>query len=316
MLSQTHEAALADTRQYDLGMDLLSRLRHVSSFSERIALLEEAEEVFDQIDVREHASRVAVAARDLAIHCGFDTAYSNRLYNATRLHDVGKLFMPMHILQKDGRPTDEEYALIKEHARHGGDLLGPTAPEFVTNVARYHHERYDGNGYNGLVGEDIPLEARLVQIADVYDALRSKRSYKEGFSEEVALERMVHMQAQGVMYDPYYLRQFVSMRLEADLEREISPEAAARLDAFAKSSPMTEIDNFPEPDTFSGWKIDAKGTRRRYEYDDAIEYNKLAEMRDKLGTVKFDIRDQKPRMADIPAPANDDVPSPYGRPRF
>ena len=321
MLTQSHEAALADTRQFDLGMDLLSRLRRVTSFAERIDILEQAEEVFDQLEVRAHAMRVADAARDLALHCGFDEGYANRLYNATRLHDVGKLFMPMRILEKDGRPTEEEFALIKEHARHGGDLLGASAPEFVSNVARYHHERYDGGGYNGLVGENIPLEARLVQIADVYDALRSKRSYKPGFSEEATIERLVGMQSQGVQFDPYLLRRFVEMRLAADHGKEIGPEARSRFEAFVKSPPMKEIDAHPAQDIFEGWKIDSKGARRRYEYDPAIEYDKLAELRDRFGGVKFSAEPQKPRTAVGHEPANDDRPArdvsgAYSGPRF
>nr|WP_250807691.1 HD domain-containing phosphohydrolase [Neorhizobium tomejilense] len=315
MLTQLHEEALANTRQFDLGMDLLSRLRAVTSYSERIQLLERAEEAFDQLEVRAHAIRVADAARELSLHCGFDQTYANKLYNATRLHDVGKLFMPMHILEKDGRPTEDEYALIKEHARHGGDLLGDSAPEFVRNVARFHHERYDGEGYNGLVGENIPLEARLVQIADVYDALRSKRSYKPGLSEETTLERMVNMHSKGVMFDPYYLRRFVEMRLDADLDKEIGAEATARLTAFAKSSPMTELEAHPQRDIFEGWKIDAKGTRRRHEYDADIDYNKLTEMRDVLGNVKFKVEEQTLRFVAEFEAANDDRPTPRG-PRF
>ncbi len=287
MLTQSHEAALAETGQFSLGMDLLSRLRDVTTYAERIELLEEAEEAFDQLEVRAHAIRVSEASHDLALHCGFDQDYANRLYNATRLHDVGKLFMPTHILEKNGRPTDDEFVLIKEHARHGGELLGANAPEFVVNVARFHHERYDGGGYNGLVGEDIPVEARLVQVADVYDALRSKRAYKPGFSEEAALELMVKIHKDGVQFDPYFLRKFVEMRLGADHDHEIGEEARARLGSFVKSSPMTEIDVHPTKEIFGDWSIGSKGIRRRHEYDAEVDYRKLAEMKDAQGNVTF-----------------------------
>jgi hypothetical protein len=295
MLTQAHEAALVDTAQFKLGMDLLTRLENVRSFAERIEILERAEEEFDQLDVREHAIRVADAAASLASHCGFPSEYANRLRNATRLHDVGKLFMPMAILGKEGRPTEFEFELIKEHARHGGELLGRHAPAFVANVARYHHERYDGRGYNGLAGEDIPVEARLVQIADVHDALRSRRAYKAGMSEAETLEKMVAIQGErgGVAFDPHFLRRFVEMRLAED--HGIPADAAARLSAFVKSDPMTEISAAVDREAFEGWEVDKRGTRRKYFVDPETDYRKLAEMRDAFGEVKYR----------LPLPGND-----------
>lgn len=316
MLTQSHAQALAQTGQYDLGMDLLSRLQRVTTYAERLDILEEAEEMFGQLDVRAHATRVAESARSLALHCGFDDTYANRLYNATRLHDIGKLFMPMYILNKDGRPTDEEFALIKEHARHGADLLGPSAPEFVLNVAHYHHERYDGGGYHKLAGEDIPLESRLVQIADVYDALRSKRAYKPGLSEQATLQAMINMQqGKGVSFDPYLFRRFIDMRLAADIDKDISADMTASFAAFAKTSPMMDFEAVSDKSVFGGWEIDTKGQRRKYVYDEEIDYNKLAEKRDALGNVTFVLSEQTPRDKLSVASANDDTPSARA-PRF
>lgn len=314
MLSQSHAAALAQTEQYDLGMDLLSRLQRMASYSERLDILEQAEEQFGQLEVRAHALRVADAARALSLHCGFDETYANRLYNATRLHDIGKLFMPTQILEKDGRPTDDEYALIREHARHGGDLLGPSAPEFVRNVARFHHERYDGKGYNNLVGENIPIEARLVQVADVYDALRSKRAYKPGLTEEGTLESMIRMQGYGVMFDPYLLRRFVEMRLAADHDRQISPEKAEEFTAFAKSRPMDDFAKAADPAVFQGWQITADGQRRRMVFDATIKYNVLVEKRDPLGEVKFKLPKESVATHELEA-VNSNIPTQRG-PRF
>lgn len=294
MLSNSHAAALAQTRQYDLGMDLLSRLQRVTSYSERIDILEEAEERFGQLHVREHAIRVAERARELALHCGFDESYANRLYNATRLHDVGKLFMPKHILEKPGRATDEEHLIIKEHARHGGDLLGSSAPEFVVNIARFHHERYDGNGYNNLVGENIPFEARLVQIADVYDALSSKRSYKPDLPEERVLDIMISSQSEGVMYDPYLIRSFVEMRLAVNHDKPFSLEMRDKLAKFVASQPSDDIRNVSDPSIFEGWDISADGQRSRKVHDENIEGDVLVEKRDALGMVTFRLLDRTP----------------------
>lgn len=285
MLSIAHVEALAHTEQYDLGVDLLSRLKNVDSYTERLDILEQAEEQFGQLEVRAHAIRVAEAASQLATHCGFDHSFANRLYNATRLHDIGKLFMPTSILEKSGRPTEDEFVVIRDHAKHGGDLLGPGAPDFVRNVARYHHERYDGKGYNNLVGEDIPMEARLVQIADVYDALRSKRSYKPGLSEEATLVSMVGMQGYGVMFDPYLLRRFVEMRLSVDHDRSISPDAIANLSAFVKSHPMKDIEKIADKSVLSGWNIEADGTRIRKSFDHDSGSSVEVDRKNRLGAA-------------------------------
>lgn len=291
MLTVEHEAALAGTPQRRLGHDLLSRLASARGFIDRIRILEEAEESFGQVDVRDHALRVARAARDLAEHCGFERGYCNKIANATRLHDVGKLFMPASILDKDGAPTEDEFRIIREHARHGGELLGDGAPEFVINVARYHHERYDGRGYNGLVGENIPLEARIVQIADVYDALRSERSYKPGMTEEEALLNLVEMHGRGVMFDPFLIRKFVELRLER-AEDSLTSAARTRLRDFAVGDPMEDLDRMGREVDFEGWRIDRKGMRRKYVRDHAIDYDVLLEVVTPHGA--------KRRVADFP----------------
>lgn len=109
------------------------------------------------------------------------------------LHDVGKIMIPNEVLQKNGRLTDEEYNIIKTHTTHGYDIcmkyreLRQYAP-----IARWHHESFDGSGYpDKLVGNQIPFEASLVKVADVYDALTRKRQYKEGFKQSEAIGIMI-----------------------------------------------------------------------------------------------------------------------------
>lgn len=114
--------------------------------------------------------------------------YINCVSNAAPLHDIGKVATPDAILQKPGKLTDEEYAIMKEHAATGGDIIKNTFsnldnPEFLQvayEVARYHHERYNGKGYpEGLAGEEIPLHARIMAIADVFDAVSQNRCYRK-----------------------------------------------------------------------------------------------------------------------------------------
>ena len=122
----------------------------------------------------------------------------NNITAYSPLHDVGKVAISDAILLKPGRLTDEEYAIMKTHSTQGADILIDTREllesetddlTVAVNIAAGHHERYDGTGYpNGVKGDEIPLSARIVALADVYDALTSKRHYKEAFTHEKAMD--------------------------------------------------------------------------------------------------------------------------------
>ncbi len=119
---------------------------------------------------------------------------------ASALHDVGKIAIPSEVLNKPGKFTDEEYAIMKKHAAIGDEMLqqiplsqGEPLVKVAREICRWHHERYDGRGYpDGLKGDDIPISAQIVALADVYDALTSERCYKKAFSHEKALEMIVN----------------------------------------------------------------------------------------------------------------------------
>lgn len=126
--------------------------------------------------------------------------YIEDIYYSSILHDIGKVGIPDGILLKPGKLTPEEFEVIKKHSVLGGDVLSDIeaqigAQTFLTlgkEIAYYHHEKWNGTGYpNGLKGEEIPLSARIVSIADVYDALTSKRIYKEAFSHQKAKETII-----------------------------------------------------------------------------------------------------------------------------
>ena len=115
------------------------------------------------------------------------------MYKASPLHDIGKVGIPDSILLKPGKLTEEEFAIMKTHARIGYDTLAQVGSQYSGNsflklgmeITLGHHEKWNGSGYpQGLSGESIPLSARIMALADVYDALRSKRVYKEAFSHE------------------------------------------------------------------------------------------------------------------------------------
>ena len=136
--------------------------------------------------------------------------YADMVAAAARLHDIGKIAIPDRILQKEGKLTDEEFAIMKTHPQEGArilkstlkDLENDTYCEIAYDMALYHHEKYNGTGYpEGIKGEEIPLAARIMAVADVYDALRSKRHYKEGFSREKSIAIME--ESKGSHFDPY-----------------------------------------------------------------------------------------------------------------
>ena len=125
-----------------------------------------------------------------------------RVYRMAILHDVGKIGIPDAVLNKPGKLSDEEFALIKSHAAHGGAILGEVEdmPELAT-AARWHHERYDGGGYpDGIAGDQIPLEVRIIGMADCYDAMTSDRVYRDHLPQDVVRREIVR--GAGTQFDP------------------------------------------------------------------------------------------------------------------
>ena len=149
----------------------------------------------------------------------FDSEFCNNIIKAAPMHDIGKIAVDDSILRKPGKFTPEEYEIMKTHAAEGARIIheivdGTYNAEFkriAENVAHYHHERVDGSGYpNGLKGDEIPIESRIMAIADVYDALVSKRVYKEKFSFEKAYE--IIMEGMGTQFDKNLEKYFISAR--------------------------------------------------------------------------------------------------------
>ena len=143
--------------------------------------------------------------------------FINDVVNAAPLHDVGKIHISDVILNKPGKLTDEEFELMKEHTTFGRDIVNRAIEmvpesgylESARNVAEYHHEKWNGKGYpHGLVGEDIPLSARVMAVADVFDALVSRRCYKEPFTFEEAMD--IIKKDAGTHFDPVVVEAFVS----------------------------------------------------------------------------------------------------------
>ncbi len=153
--------------------------------------------------------------------------YKKLIAFSSLLHDIGKLVIPKDILQKKGKLDHEEFEIIKSHSKVGGEILLKVNDDFrevfkkdsyfkiASDIAYYHHEKWDGSGYpKGLKGEEIPLSARIVSLVDVYDALRSKRPYKEGFSHQKALE--IIQSERGKAFSPEIVDIFLDIHEEFD----------------------------------------------------------------------------------------------------
>jgi len=138
-----------------------------------------------------HVRRISYYSHALARHMGQSQDFCEMIFRASPLHDIGKIGTPDHILYKQGSLSDEEWVIMRNHTVDGAKILSSLHSP-ITNMGRdialNHHERWDGTGYpNGKVGEASPLPARIMSICDVYDALRSKRPYKEAFSHQKSM---------------------------------------------------------------------------------------------------------------------------------
>ncbi len=185
-------------------------------FVQTVTALSEAVDAKDRY-TSGHSKRVAEYARKIAARMGKNKEEQEEIYRAGLLHDVGKIRIPAEIINKPGRLTDEEYNIIKIHPVTGYHILQGISEESVIAItAKYHHERYDGKGYpNGLAGENIPEVARILGVADAYDAMASNRSYRNALPQDVVRSEIE--KGKGTQFDPYIADVMLQM-MEEDTE--------------------------------------------------------------------------------------------------
>jgi len=207
--------------QNDLARQVEDKTRAVLEREERITRInaQVVHALAGAVDAKDaytngHAERVAKYAREIARRLGWDEERQKSVYMIGLLHDVGKIGIPDWIINKPEHLTDEEYAIIKTHPAKGGRILGNISefPELAIG-ARWHHERWDGGGYpDGIAGEDIPAEARIIAVADAYDAMASRRSYRGVLPQEkirAELER-----GKATQFDPEFADIMLQMMSE------------------------------------------------------------------------------------------------------
>jgi response regulator RpfG family c-di-GMP phosphodiesterase len=174
--------------------------------------------------IREYAKIIAEEMAKNPKYAGHITPeFIDDIYQSSILHDIGKVGIPDAVLLKPGRLSDEEFDVIKRHTNLGGDAIkaiemqieGQSFLALGKEIAYNHHEKWDGSGYpRGLNGEDIPLSARIIALADVYDALTTKRFYKEAYTHEKS--RQIIIDLKGTHFDPEVLDVFLALADEFD----------------------------------------------------------------------------------------------------
>lgn len=202
----------------DLQNDLESRLEEKSKLVEKVSL-NAIMTIAHTIDAKDaytsgHSVRVAKCATAIAEKLGWEESEIQNLHHIALLHDIGKIGVPDAILNKPGKLKDEEFEIIKKHSLIGSEILKDIRT--IKNVAEgalYHHERYDGKGYPfGIAGENIPLCARIIGIADAYDAMTSNRIYRRKLSASKVIEELE--KGRGSQFDPQLTDLFLEMLRE------------------------------------------------------------------------------------------------------
>ena len=211
-------AALLILLQTNLAYEVEKKTQEVTAQHEKLEKISRqiATTLSGAIDAKDtytngHSTRVAEYSREISRRAGFSEEVQDEIYMMGLLHDVGKIGIPDAIINKPAKLTDEEYSIIQKHPVTGAKIL-KNITEFpkLSTGARWHHERYDGKGYpDGIAGEEIPTEARIIAVADAYDAMSSRRSYRDVLPQAKVREEVE--KGKGTQFDPVFAEIMLSM---------------------------------------------------------------------------------------------------------
>lgn len=213
--------------QKELSQEVAIKTQEVIAQHEKLErmVMQTVTALSDAIDTKDaytngHSARVALYSREIAKRAELSEEMQHDIYMIGLLHDVGKIGISDDIINKSSKLTDEEYSIIKGHPVMGEKILKNITefPKLLTG-ARWHHERYDGTGYpDGMAGKDIPVEARIIAVADAYDAMSSKRSYRGVLPQSVIRSEME--EGKGTQFDPEFASIMIAM-IDEDVAYEM-----------------------------------------------------------------------------------------------
>lgn len=203
-------------------IELFARLQSLLKLKQHIDELENAELVLFTLALgieakdpytENHCRRLSQNSVELGRRLGISNENLKALERGGTLHDIGKIGIPDSILLKPGKLTQEEWGIMKQHPVIGERIVKPMkSMKLVLPIIRHHHERWDGSGYpDHLIKDEIPLTARILQLTDIYDALRTARPYKRAFSKELSLS-ILKEETQKGWYDPALVAEFTKMK--------------------------------------------------------------------------------------------------------
>ncbi len=176
-----------------------------------------------------HSERVTACALRVGAAMGLNETQLRALELAGFLHDVGKIGIPENILRKAGPLTEHEFAIVKEHARTGGNIiLNIEGAEELAEIVEHHHERWDGKGYpDGLQGEEASLLSRILVVADAYDAMSSQRPYRDRLARDAVMRAMKN--GAGTQFDPAVVDLFLQVMEEKSTGEEATQRASSAM---------------------------------------------------------------------------------------
>ena len=245
MKNRIHNILELDELTKDLARKVEEKTSQVEQLSfEIIATIASMIEAKDSY-TKGHSIRVAEYSAALATALGWKEEAVKNLKYIALLHDIGKVGIPDRVLNKPGKLTDTEFNIIKSHTTIGGDILKEIETiSYVDSGAKFHHERYDGKGYpSGISGADIPPVARIISIADAYDAMNSKRVYRDVLPKSLIRAELIN--GRGTQFDPAYLDAFLKLfeedklyippEVEEEKEKTITGEGSLLIQQIMKS---------------------------------------------------------------------------------
>ena len=245
MLNRINNILELDELTKNLERKVEQKTRQVEQLSfEIIATIASMIEAKDSY-TKGHSIRVAEYSAALATALGWKEETVKNLRYIALLHDIGKVGIPDRVLNKPGKLTETEFNIIKSHTTIGGDILKDIETiSYVDSGAKFHHERFDGKGYpSGLAGYNIPTVARIISIADAYDAMNSKRVYRDALPENIIREELIN--GRGTQFDPEFLDVFLRLfdegklyippEVEEEKEKTITGEGSQLIQQIMRS---------------------------------------------------------------------------------